>query len=100
MLASLICSQWLAERARGAAARRKLLSRVHLLFAPASDGVRSVSLGTAADGRQTVVATATNASPPRYSLVVVDEAHHIHRDAGFWAVLDALPTDRKMLLSE
>jgi hypothetical protein len=96
---TVFVAKWLAERAKGAAARRKLLSRVHLLYAPVGEGVRAVALGAASGGGQTVVTTAASACS-KYSLVVVDEAHHIYRDRAFRAALESVSTDRRMLLSD
>lgn len=71
---ALTVAKWLALRCRGAKRRRRLLSALHVMFAPLSDGPRTVNL---VDG---VLRTVPLGARARYDLVVVDEAHHIYRE--------------------
>ena len=72
-LSHLICT-WICQRLKDNPMQRlAVLSRLFLLFDPMEDGPREVSLR---EGRLTFAA----ASPRRFTMVVVDEAHHVYSD--------------------
>ena len=70
----MFVARWVALRTPNALLQVDALQRLHFLFAPLEDGVRNVGLHA---GR-------LNFSKPvtanRFSLVVVDEAHHIYME--------------------
>ena len=72
-LSHLICT-WICQRLKDNPMQRlAVLSRLFLLFDPMEDGPREVSLR---EGRLTFAA----ASSHRFTMVVVDEAHHVYSD--------------------
>eukprot|EP01050_Picozoa_sp_SAG11_P009216 SAG11_NODE_852_length_6874_cov_2.914391_2_plen_1844_part_00 len=96
MALAVFVSKWLAHRVEltSDVKRRKLLRRMHLLFAPMDDGPREVKLD-----RRTMQ-TAPTAALPSYDLIVVDEAHHIYSDESLRSMVEGYIGSRRLLLSD
>ena len=102
---ALFVAKWLVTRdhVKGAASRRRLLGRLHLLSEPV-DGEpcvpMAVTLVVGADGETALVAAAPKTEVSKYDLLVVDEAHHVYKDAAFRSAVEKIAADRRMLLSD
>jgi hypothetical protein len=106
----LFVAKWIHERLRvqlkmrNAAKRRKMLSRVHVLCHPLEDGPRSIAVKhkRVVFEKPSVDAVTGNEGVP-YSLVVVDEAHHLYRDDRARHTIESFVTpgaSKRMLLSD
>ena len=71
---ALFVVKWLCARCEGAVKRRKMLTRLHLLFQPYGDGPRVVTL---VNGRLETMAAPCGVV---YVMIAVDEAHHVFSD--------------------
>ena len=99
-------AKWLNERLQkkhsgfGDRKREKKLARVHALFHPFSMGPRSAGIDRGRIAFKT--ASEATASKP-YSLLVVDEAHHLYRDDQMRVAIEDFVTPeatRRLLLSD
>ena len=95
---------WIAERVDGRTRKiNRLLSRLHLLFDPFTDGPRvaTVQPSVMQDMQDThFIHTTTVEKRSDYALIVVDEAHHIFRDEQLRATIEGYAGTRRMLLSD
>jgi hypothetical protein len=89
--------RWVCRRVRNTLQRLLMLKRLDVLFEPFSVGPQAVKLER---GRIQMVSRA--ALDVQYSLVVVDEAHHIYKDRGMRDAVEIhVPAGcRRMLLSD
>ena len=91
-------SSWLATRIDNPVVRVSLLRKLHVLYRPFEEGVRSI---TGIRGQMIQWSAPTEPSrPDKFGLVVIDEAHHIFCDPELTAqvqlyYLDALSDDSK-----
>lgn len=69
----LFVLRWLCARPSTNKKRRKMLSRLHVLFEPLEDGPRACAL----EGQR--IEMYPDAPSVAYAMVVVDEAHHMYR---------------------
>ena len=93
--------RWLCERVRNTLQRLATLRRLHLLHEPFTAGPKAIRLtrGTIA---LTTPLKAAPAAADAYSLVIVDEAHHIYKDPALARAVAAYtpPTAELLLLSD
>ena len=95
---AMMMAKWVSNRCRrehGAATRKRVMSRLHLMFAPLEKGPHSVELVG-----DTLRTTPTSVRAT-YDLQVVDEAHHIYGDEALRKVLERdITCHRRILLSD
>jgi hypothetical protein len=97
----LFVCRWICKRVPSAAAQRRALSRLYLLFAPMDVGPRAVELCESPTGVHIV-------TPPRHptapiELLVVDESHHVYADPSLRRAVEDLVmpgVTRRLLLAD
>ena len=91
--------RWVCRRVRNTLQRLAMLRRVHLLFEPFSAGPQAVQLE---QGRIQMQSKPQEKGAPPYSMVVVDESHHIYKDKGLRDNVEQFVPQgcRRMLLSD
>eukprot|EP01050_Picozoa_sp_SAG11_P015346 SAG11_NODE_1981_length_3967_cov_4.093330_1_plen_844_part_10 len=96
MALAFFVAKWLVLRTDESRGRRKLLSRLHLLYEPIDDGPREVELVRHTMQTTPIVGGALD----QYDLVVVDEAHHIFSNNKMRTVVQRYGGRRRLLLSD